>query len=145
METQREWELKALCCSYDPEIWFSKTSLAEAKRLCLDECPVREECLAAILSRESETAASLRSGIVAGLTGAQRAKLASAQHRAPKAEKPAKKPPGPGRKQSPCGTRGAYQRHLRKGEPIDQACRDAHALGNREYRRTGSTQVVAAR
>ncbi len=31
----------------------------------------------------------------------------------------------------PCGTHAAYARHVRKGEPIDDACRTAE----REYRR----------
>lgn len=28
---------------------------------------------------------------------------------------------------TPCGTDSAYKRHMRRGEPTDQACRDAHA------------------
>jgi hypothetical protein len=144
METEREWELKALCRSQDPEIWFSKATWSTAKRICLDGCPVREECLEAILARESQTAASLRSGIVAGLTGAQRAKLAATRRPAPKA-KPAKKEPGPGRPLAPCGTRSAYQRHLRNNEPVDQQCREANAVSAVAYRATGSSQVAAAR
>lgn len=143
METDREWELKALCRSEDPEIWFSKKTWAKARKLCLVECPVLEECRAAIFSREAQTPASLRFGMVAGLTGVQRAKLAAES--APKQSSKQKKPPGSGRPQAPCGTKSAYERHRRKGEPIDQACRDAHALAAREYRRTGSTKVPAAR
>jgi hypothetical protein len=30
------------------------------------------------------------------------------------------------RKLQPCGTDAAYQRHHRYGQPIDQACADAH-------------------
>jgi excisionase family DNA binding protein len=29
--------------------------------------------------------------------------------------------------EAPCGTPTAYQRHWRNGEPIDEACRKAHA------------------
>jgi hypothetical protein len=144
METQREWELKAACRTQDPELWFSKKSWSRARKICTDECPVLDECLAAILAREALTPDSLRCGIVAGLTGAQRAKLAAGQRAESKAAKP-QKPPGSGRKPSPCGTEGAYQRHVRKGEPIDQPCKDAHALAHREYRRTGSTRVPVAR
>ncbi|MBP5930156.1 WhiB family transcriptional regulator [Streptomyces sp. LBUM 1479] len=140
METSREWELQAVCRTEDPNIWFSKTTWTRAKKICLEVCPVREECLEAILARESLTADTLRFGIVAGLTGAQRAKL----HAGDRAPKPKAKPPGPGRPHAPCGTRSAYERHRRKGEPIDQACRDAQALSNREYRRTGSTKVAAS-
>ncbi|MFI0530274.1 WhiB family transcriptional regulator [Streptomyces scabiei] len=140
METSREWELKAACRSEDPNIWFSKVTWTRAKKICLEVCPVREECLEAILARESLTADTLRFGIVAGLTGRQRAKL----HAAGRAPKTASKPPGPGRPLAPCGTRSAYERHRRKGEPIDQACRDAQALTNRLYRATGSTQLRPA-
>ena len=140
---EREWELKALCRSQDPEIWFSKTTWTKAKAICLYECPVREECLEAILARESQTPDSLRFGIVAGLTGAQRAKVASRV--APQVAKPRTKPPGSGRPLAPCGTPAAYDRHVRKKEPIDQACKDANARAAREYRRTGSTKVLASR
>ncbi|WP_216588548.1 WhiB family transcriptional regulator [Streptomyces brasiliscabiei] len=141
-ETSREWELQAACRSQNPDMWFSKNTWVEAKRICLQVCPVREQCLETILARESLTADTLRFGIVAGLTGAQRAKL-HARTRAPKTTA-APKPPGPGRPLAPCGTKSAYERHRRKGEPIDQACRDAHALASREYRRTGSTRLRAA-
>ncbi|RSM85092.1 hypothetical protein DMH25_45045, partial [Streptomyces sp. WAC 01325] len=40
---------------------------------------------------------------------------------------------------APCGTRAAYQRHLRRGEPVDEACRAANAREAGRYRRTGST------
>ena len=35
----------------------------------------------------------------------------------------------------PCGTKAAYWRHIRRGEAIDQACRDAVTAYNREWRR----------
>lgn len=139
----REWERKAACLGQDPEIWFSKTTGTKARRICRDECPVREECLEAILARESETPDSLRFGIVAGLTGAQRAKVA--RRLAPQPAKPRKKPAGSGRQLAPCGTPAAYDRHVRKKEPIDQACRDANARAARAYRNTGSTKVPASR
>lgn len=39
------------------------------------------------------------------------------------------------RKPAPCGTHAAYMRHVKKKEPIDAACRDAHAEYTRERRR----------
>ncbi|MGW1267581.1 WhiB family transcriptional regulator [Streptomyces sp. NPDC002491] len=143
METNREWELRAICRSYDPEIWFSKATWMKAKKHCLEECPVQEQCLEAILSREAETADTCRVGIVAGLTGAQRAKVAQERRRDQATAKKKAKPKGAGRPLSPCGTEGAYQRHVRKKEPIDTACKAAHAMAHREYRRTGSTRVTA--
>ncbi|MDX3066918.1 WhiB family transcriptional regulator [Streptomyces sp. ND04-05B] len=142
-ETSREWELAAACRNQDPNTWFSKTTWTKAKKICLEACPVREECLEAILARESLTADTLRFGIVAGLTGAQRAKL-HATDRSPKAAS-LPKPSGSGRPIAECGTKSAYERHRRNKEPIDQACRDANTLANRLYRRTGSTKVPASR
>jgi hypothetical protein len=141
METSREWELRAACRSEDPNIWFSKATWTKAKQICNQVCPVREECLEAVLARESLTADTYRVGIAAGLTGAQRARLHAAGR--PSKKKAAPKPPGPGRPLAECGTKSAYERHRRNGEPIDQACRDANAAANREYRRTGSTKVPA--
>ncbi|NUS83009.1 MAG: WhiB family transcriptional regulator [Streptomyces sp.] len=140
----REWELRAACRSQDPDIWFSKGTWKQAKAICLDECPVREACLEATLAREAQTADTLRAGIMAGLTGAERAALARSRMK-PEVKKPKpKRTPGAGRRLAPCGTESAYSRHQRKGEPIDQACREAHAQVSRHYRRTGS-KVVAVR
>lgn len=140
----REWELKAACRDTDPEVFFSSRSVGLARQTC-EACPVRMTCLESALVREEGVAKEFRTGIVAGVTGAQRWGIAQERKATEAARKPAKKPRGPGRKPALCGTRAAYQRHIRKGEPVDQACRDAHALGNREYRRTGSTQVPTAR
>lgn len=41
-----------------------------------------------------------------------------------------------GRPKAPCGTESAYRRHLRNDEPVDVACRDAHAAGRRNSRRS---------
>lgn len=35
----------------------------------------------------------------------------------------------------PCGTRSAYTRHLSRGEPIDDACREANRAYAADYRR----------
>ncbi len=142
----REWELKAACKSEDPEVFFSSRTVGLARQTC-EGCPVRMECLESAIVREARVAKEFRTGIVAGLTGAQRWAIDKQRKAAAKAEGQALavKPRGPGRKPSPCGTEGAYQRHVRKGEPIDQQCKDAHALAHREYRRTGSTQVATAR
>ncbi|GAA3009137.1 hypothetical protein [Microbacterium aurantiacum] len=41
-----------------------------------------------------------------------------------------------GRPKAPCGTDAAYRRHLRNDEPVDEACRDAHAATRRASRRS---------
>ncbi|MEU0332183.1 WhiB family transcriptional regulator [Streptomyces sp. NPDC006193] len=141
---EREWELRALCRGYDPEIWFSTETVAQAKALCMQECPVQEECLEATLARESQTADTSRAGIFAGLTGAQRAAVA-AERRGQLPVAATTAPPGSGRPPAPCGTRSAYNRHLRKGEPVDAACRAANNRAYAEYRATGSTKASTRR
>lgn len=146
----REWELQAACRWREPDIFFSSKSVGLARQICRG-CPVRMECLESALVREDGIGKGLRTGIVAGITGAQRWAIEQQRKAAAKAiAKPAKKPQA--KKQStrrwnlaPCGTRPAYQRHVRKGEPIDDACRIANAAGKREHQRTGSTQVPAGR
>lgn len=39
-----------------------------------------------------------------------------------------------------CGTRSAYQRHVKRGEPIDDACRQANTDADNRLRRTGTTK-----
>ncbi|MDI9889963.1 hypothetical protein [Microbacterium sp. IEGM 1404] len=41
-----------------------------------------------------------------------------------------------GKPKAPCGTDAAYRRHLRNGETVDDACRDAHAAARRGDRRS---------
>lgn len=49
----------------------------------------------------------------------------------------------PTRQLVPCGTLSAYQRHLVKKEPIDDACREANRLKNRKYRERKKAQDAA--
>lgn len=42
-----------------------------------------------------------------------------------------------------CGTRSAYSRHVRNGEPIDDACRAANTDADNRLRRTGTTKANA--
>jgi hypothetical protein len=46
-----------------------------------------------------------------------------------------------GRTPAPCGTASAYTRHVKRGEPIDEACRQA----NTEAKRTKGTPTPARR
>ncbi|MFI9824457.1 WhiB family transcriptional regulator [Streptomyces sp. NPDC052013] len=140
-ETAREWELRAACRDMDPDIWFSGRKRAQALATCR-ACPVLDACREAVLRREAGVARDMRSGIIAGLTGAQRYALGEQ----PKPRKSAKKPTGrPRSREIPeCGTRSAYQRHVRLKEPIDDACRAANAAAIRGHRRNGSIRVPAA-
>ncbi|ELP64101.1 transcription factor WhiB [Streptomyces turgidiscabies Car8] len=141
----REWELRAACRAADPDTFFSSKSIGLARQLC-QGCPVRMECLESALVREDGVAKAFRTGLVAGLTGAQRWAIGKQREVAAKAgAKPAKKKPRPKSTRrwnlAPCGTRAAYQRHVRKGEPVDDACRAANNAGKREHARSGTTQV----
>jgi len=49
-------------------------------------------------------------------------------HGRPQDGPPAKKP------LQPCGTDAAYQRHVKLGQPIDDACRDAHNADQKDRR-----------
>lgn len=48
-----------------------------------------------------------------------------------------------GTKLAPCGTRSAYQRHVRNQEPIDDACRAANTAACSEYTRSRSTKAAS--
>lgn len=49
-----------------------------------------------------------------------------------------------GRTLAPCGTRSAYQRHVRNREPVDDACRAANNAANNQLLRTGTTKALAS-
>ncbi|MEU6535561.1 WhiB family transcriptional regulator [Streptomyces sp. NPDC047000] len=72
---KRDWELEAVCRTREPEIWFTRKGRAEARLLC-GACPVRTDCLEAVLEHEAGLSAGYRAGIFAGLTGEERAEIA---------------------------------------------------------------------
>ena len=43
-----------------------------------------------------------------------------------------------------CGSEQAYQAHCRRGEPLDEACRAAHARLHRERRATSAYKIREA-
>jgi hypothetical protein len=47
------------------------------------------------------------------------------------------------RRRAECGTRSGYQRHVKRGEPIDDACRQANTDADNRLRRTGTTKAHA--
>lgn len=66
------WRDRAACATYDPELFFpfhSEDMSPLVKRLCLEECPVRLQCLSyALYTRQNE-------GIWGGVTPKDRKKL----------------------------------------------------------------------
>lgn len=110
--TDQTWRLQAACAGTDYEMWFSEGKTArEALEICNGSrnnapCPVRDQCLADALGEK------LQYGIRGGKTAPQRELLLKRT----RGTKPL----------APCGTPSAYTRHVRRGEPIDDACRAAH-------------------
>lgn len=49
----------------------------------------------------------------------------------------------PDPRRAKCGSRAGYQGHLKRGEPVDTACRQANADADNRLRRTGTTKVPA--
>jgi len=129
------WADRAACRGYDLDLFFPDAAqkVLEAKAICT-ACPVRATCLAEALRAE----VTPRYGISGGLTPAERDELVAAQPTEPEVE-PLKRT---SRKLASCGSRSAYQRHVRKGEPIDPACRAANTAADNRLRRSGSTKVL---
>ncbi|WP_405997964.1 WhiB family transcriptional regulator [Streptomyces sp. NBC_00829] len=146
--TIRPWELSAACRDKDGDLWFSGRTRGRAVAICT-ACPVLDDCRAAVLRCEEGLPKCDRVGIIAALTGAQRYALEHErkrqQHPPPASDATDRMPAGrPARELAPCGTRAAYQRHLRRREPVDDACRAANSRGAGRYRRTGSTESHTA-
>ncbi|MEW2393101.1 WhiB family transcriptional regulator [Streptomyces venezuelae] len=114
------WEEKAACRTLDPMLFSPAQGYREqeqrARSVC-GRCPVRQECLTQALAEEKTLRAADRAGIRAGLNGRERYDLqngSTPQRRTPRPATP--------RTLLPCGTPGAYDRHHRLDEPIDEAC-----------------------
>jgi WhiB family redox-sensing transcriptional regulator len=117
----RGWRTAAACIAADDtELWFPagltapyRNQIAEAKAVCA-RCPVMDQC------REWALATGVDAGIWGGLDW-EELRLQRRRDRR-----------GRGRPAlSPCGTPAAYRRHLRRQEPIDEACRNANRLAKR--------------
>ena len=142
------WHKDAACRNFDPELMYPRPSdyaaVRVAKDLC-EVCPVQAECLADALAEEGLVGKDQRFGIRGGHTPHARwamrprprpavvteATSAADDTMALDAAADTLEDPVPrqhtgGRKLSPCGTRGAYDRHKRRGEPIDPECQAGH-------------------
>lgn len=136
------WAAHAACQGADVDAFFTDSSygIARAKAFC-GACPVQDACLAEALRAED----GCRYGIYGGLTPKERADLVKSAARQRAAGLPAPSVPEPpriGRPVAQCGTRSAYQRHLKLGEPVDAACRAANTAADRRLRTTGTTKVL---
>lgn len=128
------WEGQASCRNLDQALFYpakGDTEQADRARAVCARCPVREACLAATLADEKRLSPWDRDGIRAGLDGRERYVR---QHGGPPRRSRRKKSTAvvkrrpPVRELAACGTLGAYDRHVRRGESIDAACREAKAV-----------------
>jgi ribosomal protein S21 len=151
------WSRQATCADpayadHRDELWYAlpkeRDAVNEAKTIC-NGCPVRQACLEDAMKAEGGAGHSNRHGIRGGLTPSQRHRLYEELRRRAKAaaaESTADDVPAPaktGRPPAECGTRSGYQRHVKKGEPIDDACRRANTQATAQLRRTGTTKAAA--
>jgi hypothetical protein len=126
------WTARAACADDDPEMYFDERYLPS--NLSCGRCPLAAECLDLAMKAEGTTAASMRFGVYGGLSTTERAVLARRRVRQPAiAPRPATRVSSYGpTPTAPCGTRAAYKRHLRHGEPPCEACRTAEARDRAE-------------
>ncbi|GAA3155448.1 WhiB family transcriptional regulator [Streptomyces rectiviolaceus] len=138
------WEENASCRNLELSLFYpakEAVEQAEQARTVCATCPVREQCLTSTLADEKRLTPSDRDGIRAGLDGRERYILQHGQPK-PRQRKPRTPRPAKPRTLAPCGTPAAYDRHMRRGEPIDDACRVARRVRYRPDRRTLATDPV---
>lgn len=134
-ETERayDWRQDAACLDEDPDLMYPNPGdtigIDDAKAVCA-RCPVRLECQQRSLDRGEPY------GVWGGLDETERAELLGRRRKTD--------PDAPRITQqvAPCGTPGAYRRHLRRGEPADEACRRAYSLEQAEKRHRAKKQKV---
>lgn len=145
------WIQNADCRGLDPNLFvperYDHTAIRDAKKICAT-CPVQTECrnYGLELHRHFDL-----DGIFGGLTKIERLRLLRKEALPRRRQSPLRdnKFPVKTRQRStqknirfrpenmkPCGTTAAYARHLRHKEPPCEACRQAHALWQWNYRKT---------
>lgn len=119
--TGTTWRDSALCAQVEPDLFFPEKDgrASIAKKVCM-ACEVRVECLEYALANDE------RHGVWGGISETGRRKLRAEPQQSVKKEL------------APCGTTGAYQRHVRNGEPVDDECREASRLYSANRRKTAS-------
>ena len=146
LEPPPAWSTQALCATPkyagQHDLWFPRPSdeksIRAARQICWD-CPVIEACSQqAIANREP-------SGVWGGVDEKERRAILRRQ--GIRVDCTTDDDDGPvlvgGRPPAECGTRSAYSRHVKKKEPIDDACRQANADADNRLRWTGSTKAAA--
>lgn len=113
------WRQDAACAGKDPELFFPPRSNSiaahQAQAVC-KTCPVQRQCLAWAVETRVEF------GVWGGTTEASRRRMGI------------KPKQGGARKLKPCGTRAAYDRHVKRGEVICDDCREQNRIRQAERR-----------
>lgn len=126
-----DWRRAAACRDEPTDLHFPAGDRGQAERakdVCR-RCPSRQQCLAFALK------IGATDGIWGGLDERERANLARRLARRAGAEQQNQRRHGGGRPKAPCGTDTAYRRHLDRGEPVDDACAEAHENDKARRRR----------
>jgi hypothetical protein len=147
IHADRNWTDHAACrpgTDVPADMFSSDTEPAKAAALhvCRNHCPVIDECKT---EAELQPYRSMVAGGVAYNQHGEPDLRRTAQTRCPLCTfRPAPWPepgaqargrrPDP-RTLKPCGTQAAYNRHRRRGEPIDDACRQAHSAAGAPRKR----------
>jgi WhiB family redox-sensing transcriptional regulator len=124
-----DWRTAAACRDEPTDLHFpvgDRGQIELAKDVCR-RCPVRQQCLAFALK------IGANDGIWGGLDERERANLTRRIARRAGTEQQRRH--GGGRPKSDCGTYAAYRRHLDRGEPVDDACAEAHEADKARRRR----------
>lgn len=132
-----DWRIRGACArAIDDELWFPEpgdtVSLNDAITAC-HACPVFLLCQQAAADEERGWGLAARYGIRGGLTPKQRWQADT--------NKPSDRG---GRRLAECGTSAAYDRHVRRGEPVDEPCRLAHNKRNVQVKAEARHRRAAA-
>lgn len=147
-----DWRHLGACSGHDyPDMWYATASSVagradqnEAQAICYG-CPVLQPCGQWALETREQW------GVWGGMTEAKRrsvlrrrgVRLVNADPDVEVTVAEVQPRNKGGRPRAECGTASAYDRHVRNGEPIDDACRTAHAADTAQYRRTRNAKASA--
>lgn len=124
------WRKYAACVGTSPEAFFPPhrdvSGIEYARNFCRTWCLVIEKCLENTMAIEDGLGRQTRFGVFGGLSSGQRYELYRERLKA------AGKTPSD--EVAPCGTYGAYQRHLAAGESACDECREACRKKSKDLR-----------
>lgn len=127
-----EWWLQAQCRKEDPDLFFrdGNEARAEALHICLNHCPVLEQCRRE--ARANPPVGAVQGGEVYTITrvryGYETRTAPTCRHCWP--ERPIRPPSDTGA----CGEAKGYSRHIRRSQWPCEPCREAKRAEERQRR-----------